>query len=294
MSTSVNWANPYENRKGTWLRGNLHTHSSPASGCARVPLERTLELYEGEGYDFLSISDHMTLTRVSHDKMVIIPGIEWNAPGGRRHVGIYSCSGDLIEPHASTTSQDDLLEALSRDDALTILNHPDWELRPHYRREELEALSGYDGIEIFNGVIQRFQGDAISTGKWDYLLTKGKRVLGFAADDFHDPGHLAQGWIVARVEERTPESVMAAVKSGNFYSSSGVELTDIRREGNVITVESINGEEIQVIADHGIVCRKIRDRAVSVDVSGWNTKYVRFAIYGYGSEMAWTQPFFLE
>ncbi len=294
MNTLVNWANPYANRKGTWMRGNLHTHTSPASGCGRVSLEETLEMYTREGYDFLSITDHWVLTEASHNKMVLIPGIEWNTPDGGGHTNIIACDDSILLPHLQTRCQQELLDDLWARGALTTLNHPDWQLRPHYRREELEALSNFDGIEIYNGACQGAHGSPLSTDKWDYLLTKGKRVLGFAADDFHDPGHLAQGWIVARVEERTPESVMAAVKSGNFYSSSGVELTDIRREGNLITVESINGEEIQVIADHGIVCRKIRDRAVSVDVSGWNTKYVRFAIYGYGSEMAWTQPFFLE
>lgn len=294
MNTLVNWANPYANRKGTWLRGNLHTHTSPASGCGRVSLEKTLDLYDREGYDFLSISDHWVLTPASHDSMVLIPGIEWNTPDGGGHTNMIACDGSILVPHLQTRSQDELLKDLWSKGALTTLNHPDWQLRPHYRREELEALSNYDGIEIYNGACQGAHGSPLSTDKWDYLLTKGKRILGFASDDFHELSHLAQGWIVARVEERTPESVLAAVKSGNFYSSTGVELTDIRREGDVITVESSNGEEIQVIADHGRLYRRIRECAASVDISGWNTKYVRFAVYGYGSQMAWTQPFFLE
>lgn len=293
MNTTVNWTNPYANRKGTWLRGNLHTHTSPASGCGRVLLERTLELYEGKGYDFLSISDHMTLTQASHNKMVLIPGIEWNAPEGNRHTGIYARCGDVIEPHTGTRSQDELLEALCRDDALVILNHPDWELRPHYRREEMEALSGYDGIEIYNGLVQFYPGSEVSTGKWDYLLAQGKRVLGFASDDFHEEHHLAQGWMMVRAESRTLEAIFAALKSGNFYNSHGVELTDIRRDGDIITVESVDGQEIQIIGDYGMV-EKVHDHSVSVNIRRWDVKYLRFAIYGYGSQMAWTQPFFKD
>lgn len=294
MNASVNWTNPYINRKGPWLRGNLHTHTSPASGCGRIPLERTLELYNEKEYDFLSISDHMTLTSASHDRMVLIPGIEWNAPGGVGHTNIVSCDGSLLTPHTKTQSQTELLESLSRPDVLCVLNHPDWQLRPHYRREELEALSGYDGIEIFNGACQGAHGSPLSTDKWDYLLTKGKRVLGFGSDDFHEDAHLVQGWIVVRAEARTPKCIFEALKSGNFYASSGVELIDIRRDGDVITVESVDGEEIQVTGDHGRLLQKVRDRTVSVCMSQWNTSYLRFSIYGQGSQMAWTQPFYRD
>jgi len=57
MSIEVNWANPYEDRRGQWLRGNLHAHSSPASSCGKVPMDRLLAGYAEAGYDFLSVSD---------------------------------------------------------------------------------------------------------------------------------------------------------------------------------------------------------------------------------------------
>ena len=44
MSLCVNWANPYANRAGQWYKGNLHTHTAPASGCGEVPLERVWDL----------------------------------------------------------------------------------------------------------------------------------------------------------------------------------------------------------------------------------------------------------
>ncbi len=62
VTTDVNWTNPYAERHGTWLRGNLHAHTSPASSCATLPVEVVLDLYADLGYDFLCLSDHMTLT----------------------------------------------------------------------------------------------------------------------------------------------------------------------------------------------------------------------------------------
>ena len=293
MSTTVNWTNPYADRTGKWLKGNLHTHTSPASGCGQVPLEETLALYTGAGYDFLSISDHMKYTDVRSDRLVTMPGIEWNAPEGR-HIGLYACRPDRLIPHTTTTVPEEVLASLTGDDTLLILNHPNWQLRPHYRREELLALTGYDGIEIFNGVIKRLHGYEIATDKWDYLLANGRRVLGFACDDFHAYKDLAQGWNVVRAPSVTPEAIFTALKTGNFYCSSGVTLTDIRREGDQITVESDDGQEIQVIGDGGRLLQTTTDRAVTVEAGAWNTHYLRFAVYGTGSAMAWTQPFFAE
>ncbi|MFH1762030.1 MAG: hypothetical protein ABIA63_13110 [bacterium] len=35
---SVNWSNPYEEGEGFWLKGNLHTHTSPANHCVKFLL----------------------------------------------------------------------------------------------------------------------------------------------------------------------------------------------------------------------------------------------------------------
>ncbi len=289
---AVNWINPYANREGTWKKGNLHTHTSPASGCGRVSLGQTLAFYENEDYDFLSISDHMKLTQAKSDRLIMIPGIEWNRPDGGGHVGLYSCTPGTIEPAITINDQEELLVRLPCRDSLLILNHPSWQLRPHYRREELLALSGYDGIEVFNGVIKRLEGYELSTDKWDYLLSNGRRVLGFASDDFHIKNDLYAGWNVVRTKDVSSESIFTALKSGNFYASSGVILADIYRENDHITVESVNGEEIQAIGHDGRVLQIVKDRWITLDISKWDTGYIRFTIYGMGSSMAWTQPFF--
>ncbi len=218
MDSYVNWQNPYAQRDGEWLRGNLHTHTSPASTCAQVPLERTLELYIQAEYDVLSISEHLSYASVVDDRLLFIPGMEWNSPEGQ-HTGIY---GPAIPRHpewCTMTSQRELLATVKDVDALAILNHPNWTLRPHYRREELFDAGPYDGIEIFNGVIKRLSGYEIATEQWDYLLARGRRVLGYASDDFHVERDLAQGWMMVRCAVRTPEAVLAALKAGNFYCS---------------------------------------------------------------------------
>ncbi len=192
MSTSVDWSNPYADRDGRWLKGNLHTHTSPASGCADISFSDCIDLYVAHGYDFVSISDHWAYTPHQDDRITILPGVEWNAEGGVYHTGVCSLDSSRLQAAMAVLDQEEMLRRCQGDDSLLIMNHPNWQLRSHYRREELERVTGYDGIEVYNAVIERLDGYAISTDKWDYLLARGRRVLGFASDDSHrktDIGH---------------------------------------------------------------------------------------------------------
>jgi len=291
MNTMVNWQNPYAQRDGEWLRGNLHTHTSPASGCGQVPLARTLDLYADAGYDFLSISDHMTLTTVADDRLLLIPGVEWNAPEGL-HTGIYGPALPQHPEFCRMTSQEELLAAMSEVGGLVILNHPNWTLRPHYHRDELFDAGPYDGVEIFNGVIKRLDGYEIATDKWDYLLARGRRVVGYASDDFHCERDLCQGWMMVRCAERSVGAVLAALKAGNLYCSSGVSIRDIRREGDIIEVETEDAQEIQIIGEGGCLVQAVYEHSVRFDLRNTVGTYARFTAFGQGSAMAWTQPFF--
>ena len=293
MSIAVNWANPYETRDGAWFKGNLHAHTGEGSPCGSVPSQRVLDLYGQAGYDFLAVSDHMYLNLPERSELTLIPGVEWNASKGG-HTGIYSLDLDTIRHAIDSEDHDLLLKSLSRPDTLVVLNHPNWQLVPHYRREQLYALGPFDGIEIYNGVIERLPGYAIATDKWDALLINDQRVFGFASDDSHVETDIGLAWIMVRSKACRPAPLLESMRHGNFYCSCGVVLSDIRREGNVITIESENAQEFHAIVDGGRCMARVSDAVIVYDVSGLDAVYVRFAAYGPGSTMAWTQPFFLR
>ena len=292
MSSNVNWANPYANRDGRWLKGNLHTHTSPASGCGQISVEDCVELYVERGYDFLVISDHCVYTRHADDRITLIPGVEWNSESGC-HTGVYSLDVSDIEAAIAISDHDILLNNLADTGALVVLNHPNWQLRPHYRREELDEKHQYDGIEIYNGVIERLAGYSISTDKWDYLLARGTRTLGFATDDSHRAEDIGFAAIHVRSKSRRPKDIMAAMKAGNFYASSGAVIDDIRFEDGVIEIETPDAQQIEARVDGGMCVRRVNDKSIRFDTREIKRRYVRFTVYGTGSAMAWTQPFFL-
>jgi len=292
MIHPINWANPYQAQAGKWLKGNLHTHSSPASACAHCSVEQIVSFYKAAGYDFLSISDHMALTQWSDDGLAAIPGVEWNSQRGE-HTGVYCPDWRQVAAATQIEDQADLIDRLADTPSLLVLNHPNWQLRPHYRREELAERAGCHGIEIYNGVIERLSGSALATDKWDYLLASGMRVLGFACDDAHLPEDVGKGWICVRAAAETPESILQAVSSGSFYCSSGVEITEIARDGLTIEIATTNADEIRMICDGGKVVSVVEARSASFQLEAEQWSYVRIEAIGWAGKTAWTQPFFL-
>jgi hypothetical protein len=292
MSNFVKWENPYADRGGQWYKGNLHAHTSPASGCGTLRVEHVWNLYAKAGYDFLALSDHMDFSVYQDQRMIWLPGVEWNSPTGE-HTGVYSPDHSVIRRCIEIDDQGKLLQFLDGKEALVVLNHPNWQLVPHYRREQLEARRGYDGIEIYNHVIERLDGYAISTDKWDYLLMKDRRVLALASDDSHNAADIGNAWVRVRGAERSASAILGALRRGNFYCSSGQDFTDIRREGKRIVIETADAQEIQAIGCGGVRFERVKGACMSFELSHAFGPYVRFAAYGQGSDMAWTQPFFL-
>lgn len=298
----TNWNNPYEGLSNRWLRGNLHTHSAPASPCARVDLARMLQLYEESGYDFLAISDHQNCTVVDiPTNLLLLPGIEWNSRvegqavatvNYRDHLGIYSYSIEHVVPSLVHAQQEKVLTDLHGADSLLIANHPNWLIPHHYSKEKLFSLHGLcDGIEIYNAVIDRHPGTADATVKWDRLLTEKGPILGFASDDSHFEQDVGRAWLMVNVDEESRQSLFTALKSGRFYCSSGVNINSIGREGDIIFCEADREIFIEAVGEYGIIVKQGFGR-IEVQGSETESSYARFVLYGSGKEMGWSQPFY--
>ena len=137
------------------------------------------------------------------------------------------------------------------------LNHPNfgWALTA----EEIMQVAGERFFEVYNGhPLVNDHGDAIhaSTERvWDIILTWRLAILetgpvyGLATDDSHDYHTLAsdrsntgRGWVMVRAHHLSAEQLILALEAGDFYSSTGVTLTDIRRQAGVFSLK-IAGEE---------------------------------------------------
>ncbi len=135
------------------------------------------------------------------------------------------------------------------------VNHPNymWAVED----EHLAGMPAVDStgpafFEVYNGhFLVHNAGDSLnpSTDRlWDLALTDRLRrvagiLYGVGTDDTHDyhgsgPGGArpGRGWVVVRADTLSTEALIRAMRAGDFYASSGVELDSIQREDDGLVV----------------------------------------------------------
>ena len=285
----MSFESPYSDGT-TWLRGNLHTHTTNSDG-KRDP-QVVVDDYADRGYDFLMISDHDLITDVdalSSHGMRLIFGNEVTAKGPHLlHVN----ASNRIEP---VEDRQFVLDQIAREQgSLSILAHPNWHRTfDHYPQELLESLRGQVGLEIYNGVIERLPGSALATDRWDQLLGKGLRMWGFANDDSHNATDVELGWNVVQAEDTTVDSIVDAFRRGAFYASTGVTLNAIGMHDTTLSAESDDVVQWVVVAQFGKVVHRAVGSTFRYEIpAGLKTNVVRLEARGALGAVAWTQPFF--
>ena len=140
---------------------------------------------------------------------------------------------------------------------------------------------------------------------WDSMLSAGIRIFGVASDDMHQlkqpwakasarPG---QGWVVVRAAPLTAESMLSALAAGDFYASTGVELSDVQATPArlIVTVkeQTFAKYTIQFIGQGGRILKEAFASPALYDITG-GEGYVRAKILDSNGQVAWTQPVFVS
>ena len=119
--------------------------------------------------------------------------------------------------------------------------------------EDMIQLRGERFFEVYNGHPQvHNEGDkthASTERMWDIINThriaerRDRPLLGLAVDDAHhyakfshSNSNAGRGWVVVRAPELKTETIIAALDAGDFYASSGVELSDLVWKENRLIV----------------------------------------------------------
>ncbi|MDE2125488.1 MAG: PHP domain-containing protein [Armatimonadetes bacterium] len=278
---------PYLGSGFQWLRGNLHTHTTVSDG--EKPPEQTIADYEALGYHFLAISDHDSLVDPadyqSRTAMTLLPADEVSANGS--HIGAVGITA-VVDP---SPNRQKVLDETAEMGGFTILNHPSWQRQfSHFTNAQMLELTGYAGIEIYNGIVERQHGAAMATDRWDWLLGQGKRVWGFANDDKHFEIDMERGWNVAQAADRSPAAIIDALVHGRFYASTGVQIDSIELQGRLLRIVAPNAQRIRFIGAAGIECRYVNGAHAEYEITGEEGCCVRAECFGAGAAMAWCQP----
>src|SRR3989442_10410457 len=136
---------------------------------------------------------------------------------------------------------------------------------------------------------------------WDRLLSNGRVMYGVADDDAHvfkQPGNPdvpgpGRAWVVVRAERLAPRSIVDALERGDFYASTGVELTDYQVTDKTITIaikeQPSSKYRVQFIGAKGRLLKEATSSPATYAFTG-DEKYVRAKILESNGRVAWTQP----
>jgi len=289
-----------------WLKGNTHTHTSESDGDS-TPAE-VVRWYREHGYDFLIITDHDKVTRVDGGGMVLIPGEEVTDRLPKRPLHV-NALGVLfsVKPQRGATPAEVLqrdVDAVWEAGGVAAINHPNFGWA--FGVDELMKLERVSLLEIASGhPYVNMQGPPSVEEMWDQLLTAGKRVYAIAVDDSHHLQHSldtdiappGKAWIVVRVNERTPDAILGAIELGDFYASTGVEITDYGFSAQSVTLcvreKNLAHYRVQFIGANGRVLQETAGSGATYAFRG-DEPYVRAKVIDSNGRMAWLQPIFVR
>lgn len=292
-------------RPGRFWRGNLHTHSDESDG-ALAPAE-VARRYQEAGYDFLAITDHfraeygfpLTDTRpLRTTDFTTLLGAELHAPrteaGPKWHIVAVGLPLDFAPPEPDETGPQ--LARRARDAGAFIgMAHPSASL---LTAADAESLDAAHAVEVYNALADReLRGD--SWHLTDVLLNRGHRLNAYAADDAHfqpqdPPGCVA--WVQVRAQTLEPELLLAALKAGHYYSSTGPELHDIRLDDGTITVRCSPARKILITG--GAPGLQVREgdalTEASFPVTMFGQGFCRVTVEDASGGRAWSNPIHLS
>jgi hypothetical protein len=300
-----------------WYKGNTHTHTLNSDGDTAP--DEVARWYREHGYHFLFLTDHNFLTSVdglnalmgADERFLIIPGEEVTDRFNGVPIHINGLAVTRLVPPQGGTSVSDVIQrdvnAIRAASGLPHLNHPNfgWAVTA----ADIKRVQNDKLFEIFNGhplVNNDGGGDRPGLEEmWDDILSSGKLLYGLATDDAHhfkrpwDPtaSSPGKGWIYVRAARLGAREIIDALDRGDFYASTGVELTDISfangRMSVAVKAEQSSKYRIRFIGKDGKVLKEVPGPAGDYQVTG-GEGYVRAVIFESNGKRAWGQPVFVR
>jgi hypothetical protein len=298
---------------GRWYKGNTHTHTLNSDGDSTP--DEVVRWYRAHGYAFVVLTDHNFLTSVdglnalhgADERFLVIKGEEVTNQFAKKPIHINGLNTTARVGAQQGTSVVDVLQrsvdAIRQASGIPHVNHPNyvWAITG----PDLQQVRNYRHLEIFNGhpLVNNLGGGGVPGMEdvWDALLSSGRPMFGIAVDDahtFNDPGNPdvagpGRGWVVVRAPRLDASSLMEAFDRGDFYASTGVELTDYEASAKKISVTvkatSFSKYRVQFIGKGGRLLREVTEPTASYDIRG-DEGYVRARVLESNGRMAWCQP----
>ena len=270
-----------------WRRGNFHTHAGTGAGtCGHYPIQNVVDEYQNGGYDVLAITNHdIYVEKPQRQDILVLPGVEYSQAHHMVYLGV---------PEVLRGTHQQVLDEVEKRGGLSFFCHPHFLNRNYWTWEQMRSLRHLIGLEIFNTVILRLDGQALACDVWDEALRAGRLLWGFGNDDFHRWYDMRRVWNWVYAED-SQESVMDALQAGRFYVSTGLRLAEYAIRGKELCVQARS----EVNYDGPITYRFFSSRG---ELPSWmsgdlaccslddTVSYIRAEASTASGQMLWTQP----
>ena len=304
---------PLERVAGRWYKGNTHTHTLNSDGDSTP--DDVAKWYREHGYRFLVLSDHNVLTNPdglnavlgASEQFLLIKGEEVTDRFGDKPIHVNALEpSQVVDPQHGSSVLDVMqrtVDAIRKGGGVPHINHPNfgWAMTA----ADLQAAQNYRLFEIYNGhhQVNNLGGGGVPGMEevWDRMLSSGKVVYGLADDDAHvfkQPGNPnvpgpGRGWVFVRAERLAPRAIVDALERGDFYASTGVELSDYQATSRGVTItikaDPYSKYRVQFIGTGGTILSEVTSNPAVYTMTG-KEPYVRAKIIESNGRFAWTQP----
>lgn len=283
---------PYQKKKYVF-KGQLHVHSNRSDG--KHPPRQVMGFYYRAGYNFMVFTEHNKRGRRDvpsvryqspYRNFLVIPGFEIFSEGNKRpNFYRHHILGIGLTEIPEMRGAQYVINQINKNGGIPILCHPEWRGGFHYTIGTLEKLKGYHHVE--------------RTVKWDYLLSKGRKVFMVHTDDFHSMRHrrFNKGFVMVYSNKLGERNILENLKKGNFYTSNGALIKEIKVENDRVTITAPRKSFISFYCFAG--CRvyyKKNTTSAAYKIVG-NESYirarVRYRING-KYKYAYTNPIFIK
>jgi hypothetical protein len=294
-------ADPAFTSPGHFFKGNIHTHSNRSDGA--LSPDEVCRRYREAGYDFLALTDHF-LPRYGFPIVDTQPyrtaafttllGAEVHAP--KTELGeVWHVLAVGLPPDFAPTAPDESGAALAQRcvdaGAFVAIPHPGW-----YALTAADAatIPNAHAVEIYNHTSQVRTDRGDGAYLVDQLLAEGRRINLCATDDahFHCDDSFG-GFVMVKAVSNDPKALLAALKTGAFYSSQGPMIEDVRFEGDHVEITCSPAASIMALG-RGSLAVQSREQGATCAVLPLdrirNGGFVRIAIADSQGRRAWTNP----
>ena len=206
------------------------------------------------------------------------------------------------------------LGEITRAGGVAQVNHPNF--RWSVRLEDLLDLPDSTLFEVWNGHPGVYNlGGTDSSGRvapsaealWDSLLTRGKVIFGVGDDDSHffkpqdaenpDLARPGRAWVMVRADTLSQDAIVASLRRGDFYASTGVTLSDYQVAAREVRVDIAATGDVryrtEFIGSGGRVLATSNSLHPRYTIAG-NEGYVRARVSDSAGRIAWMQPWMVK